>query len=223
MCCFQYLFTTDVRIAAYFVYYKYITRDEENVSKYDYVYYANNYWYKMREVKQINIKNWTYYFCNDIIDLKNFDARLLKIDKKSFKCIVIYDIGYITIKKFDGCESINGLNPLYLRIDHENGYIQEKGVNKYLVFDCTDENKELLKKYNDVLNGIRDKFKEINSIECDYEKYYMKIKFNSDDELPLKKPLKFHNMTITIRSAFEEDGKLYPQVFLDNNLYELNI
>ena len=158
-----------------------------------------------------------------IIDLKKFDARLLKIDKKSFKGIGIYNIGYITIKKIDDCESINGLNPLHLRIDHENGYIEEKGVNKYLVFDYTDENKELLKKYNDVLNGIRDKFKEINSIECDYEKYYMKIKFNSDDELPLKKPLKFHNMTITIRSAFEEDGKLYPQYFLDDTLYELNV
>ena len=51
----------------------------------------------------------------------------------------------------------------------------------------------------------------------------MKIKFNPDDNLPLKKPLKFHNMTITIRSVFEEDGKLYPQVFLDDTLYELNI
>ena len=51
----------------------------------------------------------------------------------------------------------------------------------------------------------------------------MKIKFNSDDNLPLNKPLKFHNMTITIRSAFEEDGKLYPQVFLDDTLYELNV
>ena len=50
----------------------------------------------------------------------------------------------------------------------------------------------------------------------------MKIKFNSDDNLPLKKPLKFHNMAITIRSVFEEDGKLYPQVFLDNILYELS-
>ena len=145
-----------------------------------------------------------------IIDLKKFDARLLKIDKKSFKGIGIYNIGYITIKKIDDCESINGLNPLHLRIDHENGYIEEKGVNKYLVFDYTDENKELLKKYNDVLNGIRDKFKETNSIECDYEKDYMKIKFNSDDYLPLNKSLKFHNMTITIRSVFEEDGKLYP-------------
>ena len=53
----------------------------------------------MGEVKQINIKNRTYYFYNDIIDLKDFDARLLKIDKKSYKNIGIYNIGYITIKK----------------------------------------------------------------------------------------------------------------------------
>ena len=65
--------------------------------------------------------------------------------------------------------------------------------------------------------------KEVSSDECDYEKYYTKIAFNSDDDLPLKKPLKFHNMTITIRSVFEEDGKLYLQVFLDDTLYELNI
>ena len=50
-----------------------------------------------------------------------------------------------------------------------------------------------------------------------------KIKFNSDDNLPLKKPLKFHNMTITTRSVFEEDGKLYPPVFLDDTLYKLNV
>ena len=86
-----------------------------------------------------------------------------------------------------------------------------------------DENKELLKKHNDVLNGIRNKIKEINSDDCGYERGYMKIKFNSDDNLPLNKSLKFHNMTITIRSVFKEDGKLYPQVFLDDTLYKLNI
>ena len=85
------------------------------------------------------------------------------------------------------------------------------------------KNKELLTKYNDVFDGIRGKIKEISSGDCNYEKDYMKIKFNSDDDLPLNKPLKFHNMTITIRSVFEEDGKLYPQVFLDNALYELSI
>ena len=63
----------------------------------------------------------------------------------------------------------------------------------------------------------------MSSGECDHEKDYMKIKFNSDDKLPLKKPLKFHNVTVTIRSVFEEDGKLYRQVFLDDALYELNI
>ena len=123
----------------------------------------------MEEIKQINIKNRTYYFYNDIIDLKIFDARLIKIDKKSHKNFGIYNIGYITMKKIDDCKSIYSLNPLYLRVYHASGYIEEKEVNKYLVFYSTDENKELLKKYNDVFNGIRDKIKEINSGECDYE------------------------------------------------------
>ena len=111
---------------------------------------------------------------------------------------------------------------MYLFIDHASGYIEEKGVNKYLVFDSTDKNKELLEKYNNVWNGIKNKIEAVNSGECDFEKDYMKIKFNSDDNLPLNKPLKFHNMTITIRSVFEEDGKLYPQLFLDDTLYELD-
>ena len=99
----------------------------------------------MGAVKQINIKNRTYYFYNDIINLKNFESKLLKIDKKSYKNIGIYNIGYITIKKIDDCENIYSVNPLYLLINHANGYIEETGVNKYLIFDSTDENKELLK------------------------------------------------------------------------------
>ena len=155
----------------------------------------------MGEVKQRNIKNLTYYFYNNIIDLKKFKSRLLKIDKKSYKNIGIYNIGYITIKKIDDCENIHSVNPLYLRLDHVSGYIEGKGVNKYLVFD-SGENKKLLKKYNDAFNGIRDKIKEISSGQCNYEKDYMKIKFNSNNDLPLNKPLKFHLMTITIRSVF---------------------
>ena len=120
---------------------------------------------------------------------------MLKIDKKSYKDISIYNIGYITIKKIDDCENIYSINPLYLLINHSN--------------DSTGENKKLLKKYNDVWSRIRNKIKEMRSGECDYEKDYMKIKFNSDDNLPLK----FNNMTITIRSVFEVDGKLYSQVF----------
>ena len=119
------------------------------------------------------------------------------------------------------------MNPLYLCINHASRYVKEKSVNKYLIFDSmelhsADENKELLKKYNNVFNGIRNKIKEINSDRCDYEKDYMKIKFNSDDNLSLNKPLKFHNTIITIRSVFKEDGKRHPQLSLDDALYELN-
>ena len=72
----------------------------------------------MRTVKQIDIKNQTYYFYNDIIDLENFDSSLLKLDKKSYKDIGIYNIGYITIKKIGNCKNIYSVNPLYLRINH---------------------------------------------------------------------------------------------------------
>ena len=93
----------------------------------------------MGELKQINIKNRSYYFYNDIINLKNVDARLLKIDKKSFKNTDIYYIGYITKEKIDDCPNIYSINPLYLFIDHANGYIEEKNGNKYLIFDSAGE------------------------------------------------------------------------------------
>ena len=80
----------------------------------------------MEEIKQINIKNRSYYFYNDIIDLKDLDAKLLKIDKKSYKNLDIYYIGYIMIKKFDNCESIYSVNSLYLRIIQERGHIEKK-------------------------------------------------------------------------------------------------
>ena len=113
------------------------------------------------------------------------------------------------------------MNPLYLCINHASGYIEEKNGNKYLIFDSVDENKEVLKKYADVWDGIKNKIKAINGgKENDYGKDYIKIKFISDDELPLNKLLTFHAMTIIIRSIFDEDGKLYPQLFLDDAFYE---
>ena len=110
----------------------------------------------MGMIKRINIKDQTYYFYNDIIELENFDSSLLKIDKKSYRDIGIYNIGYITIKKICDIKNIYSVNTLYLCINHASGYIEEKGVDKYLIFDPIDENKELLKKYNDVFNRIRD-------------------------------------------------------------------
>ena len=143
--------------------------------------------------------------------------------KKHYKCIDIYYIGYITIKKIGDCENIHSLNPLYLLVNHASGYIEEKNGNKDLIFDdSVNENKALLKKYTDIWDGIKNEIKAINGgKENDYGKDYMKIKFNSDNDLPLNEPLKLHAMTIIIRSVFEEGGKLYPQAFLDDVLYEL--
>ena len=86
----------------------------------------------MGEVKQINTKNWTYYFYNDMINLKNLEPNLLKIGKKSYKNIGIYNIGYIAIKKIDDYENIYSVNPLSLIVNHANGYIEEESPNKYL-------------------------------------------------------------------------------------------
>ena len=97
----------------------------------------------MNTTKQINIKNQTYYFYNDIIDIENFDGKLLKTDKNSYKEINIFNIGYVTKKKNSNCMNINIVNPLYLGITRVNRYIEEKDSDKYLVFDSTDENKEL--------------------------------------------------------------------------------
>ena len=83
---------------------------------------------------------------------------MLKIDKKSYK--EHYHIGYITIKKIDDYENIYSVNPLYLTIAYASAYIEEKGVDKYLVFNSTDENKDLLIKYSDVFNGIINKIKK---------------------------------------------------------------
>ena len=79
----------------------------------------------MGKVKQINTKNRTYYFYNDMINLKYFDSNLLKIDKKHYKGINIYYIRYITIKKIDDYENIYSANPLYFTVTHVSGYIKE--------------------------------------------------------------------------------------------------
>ena len=80
----------------------------------------------MGEMKQITIKNRTYYFYSDMINLKNFESNLLKTDKKYYKGINIYYIGFITVKKLGDCENIHGVTPLYLIINQGNGYIEEK-------------------------------------------------------------------------------------------------
>ena len=90
-----------------------------------------------------------------------------------------------------------------------------------MIFDDTDKNKELLEIYDDVFSGIMSKIKKIDDDCIEHTKGYKKIKFNSDDNLPLNKTLKFHSITVTIRYVISEDNKLYRQVFLDEALYSL--
>ena len=104
----------------------------------------------MGEIKQINIKNRTYYFYNDQIDSKDFDAKLLKIDKKGYIEVDIYYICYVTVKTFGNYNDIISVNPLNLMINEmighfECNFVEEKTGNKYLVLDDVDENKEVLK------------------------------------------------------------------------------
>ena len=104
----------------------------------------------MGETKLVNIKNRSYYLYRNLIDLKDFDAVFLKIDKKSYNNIDIYYIGYSPFIKIGDCWSNFTVNPLYLDIAHASGYIgcnsiEEKDGNKYLVLDDIDENKGELK------------------------------------------------------------------------------
>ena len=169
----------------------------------------------MGKVKELIIKNRTYYFFNDIIDIKDFHSNLLKIDKKQYKDIDIYYIGYITVKKIGDCENINSVNPLYLMIHSATGYFKEKYGEKYLILDSTE-------KYDEVFSGIKKEIETINGgKELFYEKNYARIGVNTDDDVPLNKPLKFSTLTIIIRCVFQEGEKLYPQIYLDEYLYKL--
>ena len=102
------------------------------------------------------------------------------------------------------------------------GHFEEKSENKYLVFDDVDENKEVPKIYEEVWEGVKEEIETINGGEkVEYENDFKKIMFEPNDNLPMNEPIKLRLLTMNIRSAFSEDGKLYPQLFLDDALYEL--
>ena len=143
----------------------------------------------MRNLKELNINNQSYYFYNDIINLKDFHSNLLKIDKKLYKEIDIYYIGYITIKKIGNCEDINSVNPLYLMIHSATGEFKERDDKKYLVLDSTE-------KHEEVFSGIKKETERINGgKELVYERNYSKTDVNADD-VSLYKSLKFQTLLI---------------------------
>ena len=129
----------------------------------------------MVKIRQINIKNRTYYFYNDQINLKDFDASMLKIDKKNYKEIDVYYIGYVTFKEIANCNNINSVNPLYLMIDKMIGHFEEKSENKYLVLDDVNETKEISQKHEEVWEGVKKEIETINGgKKIEYGKDFLK-------------------------------------------------
>ena len=107
-------------------------------------------------------------------------------------------------------------------IDEIIGHFEEKNEKKNFVLDDVNENREVSKKYKEVWEGVKKEIETIDGGEkIEYEKDFNKIRFDSNDDLPLNKPMKLHLLTIIIRSVFSEYGKFYPQLFLDDALYEL--
>ena len=132
--------------------------------------------------KDINKINHTYYFFDDIINIKDLDPNNIKIDEKSYKNILIYYIGYVTIKK--DIKNFS-LNPLYLVFNKVNEYFEEINGNKYLMVAPTNESKENIKKYEELRIKIRYLINSVTEKSDDYDKKYMRIKSDTDDKLPL--------------------------------------
>ena len=174
----------------------------------------------MGQIKQINIENITYYFYNDIINLDESDGSKIKVDKKIFNDIDIYYLGYEYNKISTECNEINTVNPLYLRIIYMKGQFKKgKGDNVWylIIFGNSDD----LRKFANIWKSIRAKIEENTGGIVQYDKDYMKIKFKSNDNLPIDNTVNMHQFTIIIRSVFAQNGKFYPQLFLDDALYEL--
>ena len=127
-------------------------------------------------IRQLNIKDKTYYFYNDLINIKNFNINDLKPDKKGVLGNDVYYIGYITKKpQWD----VNSVNPLYLIINIIKGHFEEVNRDKYLIINS--ENGDIMQKYQEVFNGIKEIIKKINDYNqpIKYHDNYMKIKFNT--------------------------------------------
>ena len=169
-------------------------------------------------IRQLNIKGKTYYFYNDLINIKNCNINNLKLDKKDVLGNDVYYIGYITKNpQWD----VNSVNPLYLIINRIKVHFEERDGNKYLIINS--ENGYIMQKYQEVFNGIKEVINKINDYNqpIKYDDNYMKIKFNTDDNIPPNKIIYFPTITIIIRSITKKDDKYYPQLFLGDCLYEI--
>ena len=160
-------------------------------------------------VKDINIKNHTYYYFDDVINIKDFDPSNIKIDEQSYENIFIYYIGYVSIKKDLKFYSVN---PLYIVFGNKNGYFEEINGNKYQTQVPTNENKEKIKKYEKLWLKTRNFVRSITRNLNDSNEKYMKTKFDPDEKFPLNKAREVPIVTTVVRFAFHENNKYYPKI-----------
>ena len=174
----------------------------------------------MGKIRQINIKDRTYDFYNDQINLKYFDAnllkidkkdfdeRLLKVDKKDYNEIDIYYIGYVTIEKIDNCNS----NSFVLNDWWNDGHFEEKNKNKYLVLDDVDEKRKFQKNIIKFGKVLKKKLKRLMvAKKFNMRKVTWKLSINLMMICHLINLIKLRLLTTIVKCVNSEDGKFYPQ------------
>ena len=176
-------------------------------------------------IKQMKIKNRPGYLFNDnlTVNIKDFDSSLLKIYKLLFNGVFSLNIHYI---KYTPTKTLGHIDDdkdyLYLFLDDVDGCIEENDGIKYLVFVSTDKEKRSIKNYTELWEKPKKQIEVINDDEpIEYRKGFMKIKFESDDDLPLRKTFNILEMIIIVASVLEENGKYYPQICLNEFAYKL--
>ena len=134
--------------------------------------------------------------------------------------LIFIILGYEHKKKITECNEINSVNPLYLRITDVKGQFKiDKSDNAWYLIIFSNEN--VLRTFANIWKSIRTKSEENTGGIVQYDKDYMRIKFESNDNLRTERTVNIRSATIIIRSAFAQNGKFYPQLFLDSGLYEL--
>ena len=134
--------------------------------------------------------------------------------------LIFIILGYEHKKKITECNEINSVNLLYLRITDVKGQFKiDKTDNAWYLIIFSNEN--VLRTFANIWKSSRTKSEENTGGIVQYDKGYMRIKFESNDNLPTEKTVNIRSATIIIRSAFAQNGKFYPQLFLDSGLYEL--
>ena len=175
----------------------------------------------MKNFNSINIKSRPYYFFNNVTNIKDFGPNSLSINQITFEknidC-VIYEIDYF--KYFDGS------NSLYLIFSNVDAHIEynpteNDSETKYLVFTSTEKTKEVLKNSIELGNEVKYQIKTISSSNLiEYGKYFMKTRFESNDDLPLGEILNIPECIIVVKNVFQKNNNYYPQVLLYDCLYK---